>query len=143
MNSSRNGIANHTPRRQRGSRQPRFDRTGNRSETFDQRRATARSLPAAYTQTWAQEISDLMDRDAGAATYFGLEFWTKAPWGADSGEVTRRIQYAGQRAALDIFPTLKRSSRNRIPASMSIAAIVLPAQRRDGIPHVHGFLRVP
>ena len=42
-----------------------------------------------------------------------------------------------------MFPTLYPSSLQRIPVSMAFPAIVLPAQKRDGVPHVHAFVRIP
>ncbi len=109
---------------------------------FEDRRDRARSLPAAYANGFAQHVSDLIDADVGAR-YYAFAFWTTAGWGRYSVQVARRIQRACQFASCDVFPTLNRRSLNRIPFSLSLAAIVLPARKQDGVFHVHGFLRVP
>jgi len=118
---------------------------------FEDRRDRARSLPAAYANGFAQHVSDLIDADVGAR-YYAFAFWTTAGWGRYSVQVARRIQRACQFASCDVFPTLNRRSLNRIPFNLSLAAIVLPAQRRrlprsriptsaaKGVgPRMHGF----
>ena len=40
-------------------------------------------------------------------------------------------------------PDVVENSLNRIPLNLCLAAIVLPAQKRDGVHHGHGFLRGP
>jgi len=96
----------------------------------------------SYSEEFAQYISDIIDADVGAR-YFVFAFWTTARWGRDVTELSRMMQKACQFASCDMFPSLKRSSLNRIPLHRCLAAIVLPAQRQDGVLHVHGFLRVP
>jgi hypothetical protein len=111
-------------------------------EPFRERRARALALPAAYASEFAQYVSDVIDVDVGAR-YFSFAFWTKAPWGRDSVQVSRMIQRACQYASCDECPTLSRSALNRIPLHWALAAILVPAQKQHGVLHVHGFLRVP
>lgn len=125
-------------------REPRFDNhIACREEPFEDRSERARDLPREYPARFARWVSDLMDAEAGAASYYGYELWTKAGWGEDFSEIAKRLQKACQFASCDTFPSLNRSSLNRIPPHLCLSAIMLPAQKRDGVPHVHGFLRVP
>jgi len=117
-------------------RKPRFDnRSPSYEEPFRERSERARSLPPEYAKTFARFVSDLMERDEGAA-YYAYDFWTTAVWGNDFAQIARRLQRACQFATCDVVPTLNRSSLNRIPPQVCVAAIVLPAQKRDGVPHV-------
>ena len=126
------GAARGTSLRTR--RMPRFNLRGTSDwEPFEDRGARARSLPADYATGWAQHISDIIDADS-EARYYPFAFWTTAAWGASPEQMARRIQRACQMATCDMFPTLPRSSLNRIPLRLSVAAIVLPAQKRDGVP---------
>ena len=111
-------------------------------EPLHERRARVLVLPSAYSEAFAQYLSDIVDADVDAR-YFVFAFWTKARWGRDVRELSRMIQKACQFASCDMFPSLNKSSLNRIPRHFCLAAIVLPAQRPDGVFHVHGFLRVP
>jgi hypothetical protein len=111
-------------------------------ETLGQRRERAQRLPVAYDNAFAAFISDVMDSDKGSS-YFGFDFWTTAIWGRDWREVHRFIAKACQFAACDLFPTLNRKAVKRIPTQLALGAFVIPAQKTGGVPHVHGFLRVP
>jgi hypothetical protein len=124
-------------------RAPRFTpRYGNVQPPFYERREQAKNLPPAYADGFAQFVSDLIDADA-AGRHFTMECWTKARWGRSANEMSRRIARACQFAACDVCPTLNRHSLNRFPPHLALAAMVLPAQKQDGIFHVHGLLRVP
>jgi hypothetical protein len=68
-----------------------------------------------------------MDFEAGVA-YYGFSHWTKAAWGQDFTQIARRVGRACQFATCDAFPTLNRSSRNRMPPHLAMAAIVLPSE---------------
>ena len=143
----RNIALNHsqTADRRTSRRGPRFENrsAGRQEESFDQRAERARSLPSEYAAEFAQWVSTDMDRDQGAASYYAFEVWTKAGWGDDFRQIAQRLQRACQYATCDMFPALPRTSLNRIPAHLCLSAILLPAQKRDGVPHVHGFIRVP
>ena len=90
----------------------------------------------------SQAISDLIDADDDAR-YYALDFWTKAPWGRDQVQLPRQIGKTCQFASCRLFGDLNRNSLNRIPLHLSLGVMMLPAQKRDGVFHVHGFLRVP
>jgi hypothetical protein len=126
-------------------REPRFDQhIGCWEEPFQDRCERAWDLPREYTARLAQWISDFMDADAGSGTaYYGYECWTTAGWGRDFTQIAQRLERACQFATCDVFPSLNRSSLNRIPPHLCVSAIMLPAEKRDGVRHVHGFLRVP
>ena len=126
----------------RRGRQPTFPGGLWHEETFDQRRERAVGLPAEYAKEWARHVSELMTSDNTSA-YFAYALWTKAAWGRDFKQTTRRIQRACQYAACDAFPTLNPTSLNRIPLHLAVGALVLPAEKRDGVRHVHGFVRLP
>jgi hypothetical protein len=111
-------------------------------EPFHERRARSLALPASYAGTWAQFVSDVIDADVGAR-YVSFAFWTKAFWGGDPEQVARKVQQACQFAACAMFPTINRHSLARIPLHYCPAAILVPAQKQGGVPHVHGLLRVP
>ena len=84
-----------------------------------------------------------MDGDAGDAWYFAYSIWTKAPWGYDFSAIAKRLQRACQYATCDVFPAVPHGSLNRLPPTVCVSAIILPAEKQDGVRHVHGFLRVP
>jgi hypothetical protein len=84
-----------------------------------------------------------MDADKGIASYYGYECWTTAPFGKNFDQMSLHLSRACDCATCYVFPDLKRISRKRRPHTMCAAMIILPAQRQDGVLHVHGFIRVP
>src|SRR3989442_2384793 len=113
-----------------------------RMESFKDRRDRARSLPAEYAVRSAQYVSDVMDADV-EARYFSFAVWTTAHWGHDLKQLSSKIRKACQYATCDVFPAVNRHSLNRIPPALALVAILVPGQKKDGVFHVHGFLRVP
>ena len=113
-----------------------------RMEPFRDRRDRAKSLPAEYAVSSAQYVSDVMDADV-EARYFSFAVWTTARWGRDIKQLSSKIRKACQYACCDLFPAVSRHSLNRIPPDLALMAILVPAQKKDGVLHIHGFLRVP
>jgi len=119
-------------------RSPYMRRQWPKEEPFEERRRRVHSVSPAYASSWAQFMSELIDADTGEATYYAYAFWTKAPWGESFDEIVFSLRRACELASCAIFPALKRISRKRIPPTSCAMAMVLPAQREDGVPHVHG-----
>jgi hypothetical protein len=114
-----------------------------REESFEERRNRAWSLPRQYRRAWAQHLSDVMDADKGNASYYAYDFWTTAPWGESFDQIALCLQRACEYATSAVFPDLTGISRNRRPLTLCTGAVMLPAQAENGIPHVHGFIRIP
>lgn len=122
---------------------PRFNGTVCQAEEpFADRQERARTLPREYAAAHVGWIRNLMDAEAGVA-YFSFSWWTKAPCGRNFRQMAERLQRACQEATCDHFPMLNRSSLNRIPPHLCVSAIMLPAEKQDGVRHAHGFLRAP
>jgi hypothetical protein len=99
-------------------------------------------VPTEYARSASDWISALIDRDAGAP-YIAVDLWTTARWTQNPLELTRMIRRSCAEAAADAFPMLNPKSVNRMPLDLSVAALVLPAQKPDGVFHAHLFLRLP
>jgi hypothetical protein len=113
-----------------------------RLEPVRERRAQVVNLPAEYARGFAEWTAMIIERD-WTSSYYAFDFWTTSLWGRDLESLAQLLRRACVNTSCALCPTLNPRSGNRFPLDRAVAVAWLPAQKEDGVLHLHALLRIP